>query len=119
MSQPPIDFNGLDSTVHGPIRLGILTALQIDGPLDFTTLRKRLAVADGVLGLHAQKLEEVGYIQSTKVFVGRRPKTTYEATDQGRRALGGYLDAMRTLLDAVGVARSVGPDPAPPPDGPP
>ena len=30
----PIDFNGLDTAVHGPIRLGVLSALQIDGPLD-------------------------------------------------------------------------------------
>ena len=45
---PPIDFNGLDTAVHGPVRLGVLTALQIDGPLDFTTLKKRLRVADGV-----------------------------------------------------------------------
>jgi hypothetical protein len=38
----PIDFNGLDTTVHGPIRLGVMTALQIDGPLSFTTVKKRL-----------------------------------------------------------------------------
>ena len=29
----PIDFNGLDSAVHGPIRLGILTAIRLDGPI--------------------------------------------------------------------------------------
>src|SRR5262249_8152212 len=57
MNPPPIDFNGLDSTVHGPVRLGVLTALQIDGPLDFTTLKKHLQVADGTLGLHLEKLE--------------------------------------------------------------
>ena len=101
MSRPPIDFNGLDTRVHGPVRLGMLTALQIDGPLDFTTLRKRLGVTDGVLGVHAQKLEEAGYIRSKKAFVGRRPKTTYHLTAAGRRAFLGYLDTMRTLLDAV------------------
>ena len=37
---PPIDFNGLDTVVHGPVRLGVLTALQTGGPLDFTTLKK-------------------------------------------------------------------------------
>ena len=34
----PINFNGLDTGVHGPVRLGILTTLTVDGPLDFTTL---------------------------------------------------------------------------------
>ena len=59
---PPINFNGLDTAVHGPIRLGAMTALQIDGKLDFTTLKKRLQVTDGSMGIHLQKLEEVGYI---------------------------------------------------------
>ena len=27
----PIDFNGLDSAVYGPVRLGVLTALQMGG----------------------------------------------------------------------------------------
>jgi hypothetical protein len=50
----PIDFNGLDTTVHGPLRLGVLTALQLDGPHDFTALKKRLGAADGSLGLQLQ-----------------------------------------------------------------
>src|ERR1700722_14545829 len=62
----PIDFNGLDTGVHGPIRLGIMTALQVDGPLDFTTLKKRLETVDGSLNLHLGKLEETGYIAGKK-----------------------------------------------------
>jgi len=97
----PIDFNGLDTHVHGPIRLGILTALQIDGALDFTTLKKRLETADGSLNLHLRRLEENGYITSKKAFVGLRPKTTYRMAPSGRRALAEYLKAMRQLLDAL------------------
>ena len=97
----PIDFNGLDTTVHGPIRLGILTALQMDGVLDFTTLKKRLEVADGSLNLHLRKLEEGGYVASKKAFVGLRPNTTYRMTPSGKKALHDYLGAMRKLLDAV------------------
>ncbi len=97
----PIDFNGLDSAVHGPVRLGVLTALRIEGPLDFTTLKKRLDVGDGVLGLHLRKLEETGYLTCKKTFVGRRPKSTYRITRTGRKALADYLDAMQNLIDAV------------------
>jgi DNA-binding PadR family transcriptional regulator len=96
----PIDFNGLDTNVHGPIRLGILTALQIDGALDFTTLKKRLNTADGSLNLHLKRLEENSYITSKKAFVGLRPKTTYRMAPVGRKALARYLKAMRQLLDA-------------------
>lgn len=97
----PIDFNGLDTNVHGPIRLGILTALQMDGALDFTTLKKRLETADGSLNLHLGRLEESGYITSRKAFVGLRPKTTYRITADGRKALAKYVKAMRQLLDVL------------------
>lgn len=101
----PIDFNGLDSTVHGPVRLGVLSALQMDGPQDFTTLVKRLAVVDGALGVHLRKLEESGYIACKKAFVGRRPKSTYRITPQGRQALRKYLDSMQQLIDAMDSTR--------------
>lgn len=97
----PIDFNGLDTAVHGPIRLGVMTALQIDGALDFTTLKTRLKVADGALGLHLRKLEDSGYINCRKSFIGRRPKSTYRITPEGRKALAGYLQTLQQLIDAV------------------
>ncbi len=100
----PIDFNGLDSAVHGPIRLGVLTVLQTDGPLDFTTLKKRLDVADGAMGIHLRKLEDIGYIACKKSFVGRRPKSTYRITAKGRRSLLNYLEAMQQVIDAVASA---------------
>jgi DNA-binding PadR family transcriptional regulator len=97
----PVDFNGLDTTVHGPIRLGVLTALQVHGPQDFTTLKKRHGVSDGALGLHLQKLEESGYVGCEKGFVGRRPRSTYRITPSGRKALLKYLDAMQAVIDSV------------------
>ena len=101
-----IDFNGLDTTVHGPIRLGVLTALQIDGPQDFTTLRKRLDVADGAIGIHLRKLEDIGYIACKKSFVGRRPKSTYRITPKGRSSLLNYLEGMQQVIDAVAMAQN-------------
>lgn len=97
----PIDFDGLDTAVHGPMRLGVMTALQIEKELDFTTLKKRLRATDGSLGMHLAKLEEIRYIVSKKGFVGRRPKTTYRLTTAGTKALAKYLDSMRQLLDEI------------------
>ena len=97
----PINFNGLDTGVHGPVRLGILTALALDGPLDFTTLKKRLDLSDGAIAPHLRKLEEIGYLRCRKGFVGRRPKSTYRIATAGRRALAGYLDAMQAVIDAL------------------
>jgi DNA-binding HxlR family transcriptional regulator len=94
----PIDFNGLDTAVHGPVRLGIMTALQVDGALDFTTLKNRLDTVDGSLNLHLGKLAECGYITSKKAFVALRPKTTYKITPSGRKALINYLQNMKSLI---------------------
>jgi DNA-binding MarR family transcriptional regulator len=109
MSEMPIDFNGLDTAVHGPIRLGVLTALHMNGPMDFTTIKKQLQVPDGTLGMHLQKLEEVGYLRANTVLIGRRPRTTYRLTGAGRKALAGYLDSMRKLLEAIEARQSENP----------
>jgi DNA-binding MarR family transcriptional regulator len=101
----PIDFNGLDTAVHGPIRLGIMTALQVDGALDFTTLKKRLDTVDGSLNLHLGKLEECDYITSKKAFVALRPKTTYRITPTGRAALANYLQSMKRLIEYLEAAK--------------
>jgi DNA-binding PadR family transcriptional regulator len=96
-----IDFNGLDTVVHGPIRLGLLTALTTDGPTDFTTLKQRLNASDGALGPQLLKLEEIGYLKCAKSFVARRPKSTYRITPAGRKALLHYLEQMQAVIDSV------------------
>lgn len=100
------DFNGLDTVVHGPVRLGVMTSLQMDGSLDFTHLKHRLNVADGALGTHLMKLEDAGYISCKKSFVGRRPKSTYRITAAGQRALKAHLEALRQVIDAVDKSES-------------
>lgn len=97
-----IDFNGLDTLVHGPLRLGVITALSVEGRLDFTALVKRFEVADGAMGVHLRKLEDAGYIACDRRFVGRRPKSTYSITTAGRRALRRYLDTMQQIIDLAG-----------------
>src|SRR5215470_10261789 len=96
-----VDFNSLDTIVHGPVRLGILTLLQVDGPMDFTALKKRLHVPDGALGTHLQKLEGEGYISVKKEFVGKRPKSTYRLLPAGRAAFARHLKNLKAVIDAV------------------
>ena len=96
-----IDFNGLDTAVHGPLRLGVLTALQTQGARDFTSLKEMLHASDGALGMHLQKLEEIGYIKCQKAFVGRKPKSTYSITAVGRRALLKYVDTLQAIVNLV------------------
>jgi len=98
MGAHPEDF---DRVIHERTRLGIVSALAANPSLTFSELKKALSSSDGNLSVHARKLEEAGYIASTKSFAGRVPRTTYRLTASGRRALHKYLDHMEALIRAM------------------
>lgn len=91
----------LDRLIHERIRLGIVSALAVNEALTFNALKDMLGATDGNLSVHARKLEEAGYVACTKSFDGRVPRTEYRLTDEGRQALGRYLDHMEALIQAV------------------
>ncbi|MCS6964380.1 winged helix-turn-helix domain-containing protein [Thermoflexus sp.] len=96
-----MDIRDLDPIIHERVRLGILTLLLQAGELDFQTLKRELEVTDGNLAQHLRVLEEHGLIEVHKAFVGRRPRTTYTLTSEGRRRLRAYLDRLAELLRSV------------------
>jgi len=91
----------VDRLVHERLRLGILSALSVNESLTFNELKKLLDTSDGNLSVHARKLEEAGYVNPTKSFEGRMPRTDYRLTTAGRKALERYLDHMEALIDAM------------------
>lgn len=91
----------LDRLIHERMRLGIVSALAVTDSLSFSDLRDALGATDGNLSVHARKLEEAGYVECTKSFHGRVPRTEYRLTVSGRRALGRYLDHMEALIQVV------------------
>ncbi|MCS7177427.1 MAG: transcriptional regulator [Candidatus Kapabacteria bacterium] len=91
----------LDPLLHERVRLGILTLLVQRGKMDFQALRRELNVTDGNLSQHLRVLEEAGIIRVHKRFVRRRPRTTYELTEQGRQRFEVYLRELQALLGAL------------------
>lgn len=91
----------LDRLIHERMRLGIVSALSVTESMSFSDLRDALSATDGNLSVHARKLEEAGYVECTKSFEGRMPRTEYRLTSEGRSALGEYLDHMEALIRAV------------------
>jgi len=91
----------LDRLIHERVRLGIVSALAVNGSLTFTDLRSLLGTTDGNLSAHARRLEDAGYILCHKSFEGRTPRTEYELTDRGRKQLEAYLDHMEALIRAT------------------
>lgn len=88
----------LDRLIHERVRLGIISALAANEALSFSELKKLLETTDGNVSVHARKLEEGGYIECSKFFEGRVPKTEYRITDEGRAALERYLDHMESII---------------------
>jgi DNA-binding MarR family transcriptional regulator len=91
----------LDQLIHERVRLGIVSALAVNGSMSFTDLKTLLNATDGNISAHARRLEEAGYIVCRKSFEGRIPRTDYELTRQGRRELEAYLDHMEALIRAT------------------
>jgi DNA-binding MarR family transcriptional regulator len=88
----------LDQLIHERVRLGIVSALAVNGTLPFTDLRDLLGTTDGNLSAHARRLEDAGYVLCHKSFEGRTPRTEFELTAKGRKALQGYLDHMEAII---------------------
>lgn len=91
----------LDRIIHERMRLGIISVLAVNESLTFNELKKLLQTTDGNLSVHARKLEEVQYLECTKSFEGRMPKTEYKLTPAGRKAFERYLDHMEALIHAL------------------
>jgi DNA-binding transcriptional ArsR family regulator len=94
----PAQTVALDRLIHEPMRLGIVSALAVNESLTFNELKDLLKTTDGNLSVHARRLEEGRYISCNKSFEGRVPKTEYQLTASGRRALEDYLHHMEALI---------------------
>jgi DNA-binding transcriptional ArsR family regulator len=88
----------IDRIIHERVRLGIVSALAGSPSLTFVELKSALGLTDGNLSVHARRLEDAGYVECTKGFDGRVPRTEFRLTAKGRAALGRYLDHMEALV---------------------
>lgn len=92
---------GLDRLIHERTRLALVSALAANTLLTFNDLKSLLGISDGNLSAHARKLEDAGYIDCSKGFDGRMPRTEYRLTVAGRAALQKYIAHMEALIGAV------------------
>lgn len=92
------ELAGLDRLIHEPARLSILTALDACQGADFLFLQRLTGLTVGNLSSHLAKLEEAGWVQQEKQFVGKRPNTQVRITPEGRLAVREHwqrLDGLR------------------------
>jgi DNA-binding HxlR family transcriptional regulator len=91
----------LDRIIHERMRLGIVSALAVNDSLTFNELKRLLQTTDGNLSVHARRLEEAKYVECSKSFEGRMPRTEYRLTAAGRKAFERYLNHMEALIHSL------------------
>ena len=75
-----------------------MSLLMVNERIDFNSLKETLKVTDGNLASHLSTLEKNGYIDVQKKFVGKKPHTSYAATDAGKMAFTEHINALEQLL---------------------
>ena len=88
----------MDDIIHQKTRLAIMAHLAARGEADFLSLKKTLNLTDGNISVHTGILEEKGYVEIERSFVGKKTRTTYRITDQGRTAFQQYIAELEKVL---------------------
>jgi len=91
----------LNPVIHESARLVLVSNLYVVEKADFVYLTNRTEFTSGKISSHMAKLEAAGYVDITKEFVGKRPRTTYKLTDTGRHAFEQYRAGIEGLLNAA------------------
>ncbi len=74
---------------------------MVNTAVDFSTLKELLELTDGNLASHMKALEKEEFIIFDKKFIGRKPKTTYQASKKGKNAFKAHLQALENLIKAL------------------
>jgi DNA-binding MarR family transcriptional regulator len=93
-----------DAIIHQPVRLKIMAALKVlpqSEGLEFVRLKALVGATEGNLGAHITTLEQAGYVEVEKDFVGKKPRTRVQLSKAGRRAFENYTAYLRDIIDAA------------------
>ena len=88
----------INKAFESRVRLGIMSVLMVNDSVDFATLKEMLDITDGNLASHITALEKLDYVLVSKQFVGKKPNTTYSATNLGKQAFTDHLSALESLI---------------------
>lgn len=95
-------MEGPDDVIHQPVRLRVMAALTALDPdedgLDFNRLKALTGATDGNLGAHLDHLARARYVEVTKAFVARRPRTTVKASMAGRAAFARHVAFLKSII---------------------
>lgn len=93
-----------DELIHAPTRLSIVSLLAATEWADFRFIRDSLALSDSALSKQLATLEEAGYIEIRKGFVGKRPRTSARLNRVGRAAFEQHVAALQEIVARAGAS---------------
>lgn len=93
-----------DELIHAPTRLSIVALLAAVDWADFKFIRDSVGLSDSALSKQLSALEEVGYVEIRKAFVGKRPRTSVKLSRHGRTAFTAHVAALQQIVGPAGVS---------------
>ena len=97
-----------DDLIHAPTRLSLVSLLAATDWADFKYLRDTVGLSDSALSKQLSTLEEAGYVEIRKAFVGKWPRTSVRLTKAGQDAFAAHVAALQEIVARAGL--SVVPD---------
>jgi DNA-binding MarR family transcriptional regulator len=94
----------LDELIHSPVRFSIMATLASAEQAEFGFVRDLVEVSDSVLSKQVAMLEEAGYVDVHKGYVGKRPRTWLSLTERGQHAFRQHVAVLQEIASAVPLA---------------
>lgn len=91
-------FKALDPLLHSQLRLAVMSLLISVESADFVYIKEQTGATAGNLSVQLDKLSTAGYIDVTKRFEGKKPKTTCKVTQVGVDAFERYVKSIQQYL---------------------
>lgn len=88
----------IDRVIHAPARLMVMTYLYVVESAEYIFLMNITGLTWGNLSSHLTKLEEAGYVDIQKEFIGKKSHTMVSLTSAGRDAFSAYKKSMMDVL---------------------
>jgi DNA-binding transcriptional ArsR family regulator len=95
-----------DELIHAPTRLSLVSLLAATEWADFSYLRDSVGLSDSALSKQLTTLEEAGYVDIRKSFVGKRPRTSVRLSAQGQHAFAAHVAALQEIVARSGMTLS-------------
>jgi DNA-binding transcriptional ArsR family regulator len=93
-----------DELIHAPTRLAIVSLLAASEWAEFKFIRESVGLSDSALSKQLTTLEEAGYVEIRKRFVGKRPRTSARLTKAGRSAFERHVAALQEIIFRSGAS---------------